>query len=151
MVVMSSFCTREDGVWFTWASGCLKFSCICLEALSILLIRSPISDLISLILSILYLWSISNLGGLKFEEDNIELSFNGMGEVGDIGFVATFLSLDLLIGFFGRFSWLLPFLFFDLDLELLWFDDIDISRALSLILLNAPTNSAADLSEFEVA
>jgi hypothetical protein len=45
------------------------------------------------------------LGGLlKFDDDSIELSFNGIDDVGDIGLVATFLSLDLFSGFLGILS-----------------------------------------------
>lgn len=106
----------------------------------------------SLILSILYRWSTSILGGLlKFDDDSIELSFNGIDDVGDMGLVATFLSLDLFSGFLGILSLddedcYLAFFWMLLELE-----DIEISKALSLIRRKAPTNSAADLSEFEVA
>ena len=106
----------------------------------------------SLILSILYRWSNSILGGLlKFRDESIELSFKGIDDVGDIGFVTIFLSLDLLRGFLGILSLddddcYLVFFWILLELE-----DIEISKALSLMRLRAPTSSAADLSEFEVA
>lgn len=82
---------------------------------------------------------------LKFEGDRIELSFKGREEVGDRG---VFRSLDLFNGFFGTFSLVDYFSFFYLVLEL---EDIEISKALSLMRLRAPTSSAADLSELVVA
>ena len=67
--------------------------------------------------------------------------------MGDMGLVATFLSLDLLRGFLGILSLDdVAFLWMLLELE-----DIEISKALSLMRLRAPTSSAADLSELEVA
>lgn len=89
---------------------------------------------------------------MKFVEESSELSLSRIDEVGDIGFVEFFLSLDLFIGFLGLFkltelAYCLP-LICCLVLEL---EDIEISKALSLMRLKAPTSSAADLSEFEVA
>ncbi len=71
--------------------------------------------------------------------------------MGDIGLVGIFLSFDLLRGFLGTFSLEFVDLFSFLSLVALEFDVIEISKALSLMRLKAPTRSAADLSEFEVA
>ena len=81
----------------------------------------------------------------------MELSFKGIDDSGDMGLVTIFLSFDLLSGFLGILSLEVEdycFAFFCLLLE---FEDIEISKALSLMRLKAPTSSAADLSELEVA